>query len=58
MERRREVQGSLETAAQREHAMILAFALAIVGAVVLGSLELAARFETHHHAAPVHAHGR
>jgi hypothetical protein len=36
--------------------MIVAFALAIVGTVVLGSLELASRHAAHHgSAAPVHA---
>jgi len=39
--------------------MIVAFALAIVGAIVLGSLELAARYESHDRsAAPAHAHSR
>jgi hypothetical protein len=39
--------------------MIIAFALAIVGAIVLGGLELAARVGSHAPAgAPAHAHTR
>jgi hypothetical protein len=37
-----EAQHRIEPAAKKEHAMMFAFALALVGVAVLGSLELAA----------------
>jgi hypothetical protein len=49
----------LEPAAEKEHTMIVAFALAIVGAVVLGSLDLVSRVHDHAHShahAPAHTH--
>jgi hypothetical protein len=37
-----ETRSRLETRSEKEHAMMFAFALALVGVVVLGSLNLAA----------------
>jgi hypothetical protein len=42
------MQGS-ETRSQQEQAMIVAFALAIVGAIVLGSIEIANHAHAHAH---------
>jgi hypothetical protein len=44
MKRRREVQAGPRKRSPKEHAMMFAFALAIVAVVVLGSLEIVAAF--------------
>jgi hypothetical protein len=44
-----EAQQGLEQAAEREKVMIIAFALAIVGAIVLGSIEVSAHVHAHAH---------
>ena len=51
MERGREEQQGPRTSSRKEHVMMFAFALALVGVVVLGSLELVA---VHAHAAAAH----
>jgi hypothetical protein len=56
MERGREEQQGPRTSSRKEHAMMFAFALAIVGAAVLGSLELVANVHEHLHPTPGHAH--
>jgi len=42
MERGREKRSTRDPSSRKEHAMMFAFALALVGIVVIGSLEIAA----------------
>jgi len=44
MQGRREEQPGPRTSTRKEHTMMFAFALAVVGVVVLGSLEIIAAF--------------